>query len=161
MKDGLDALDYYALLGVAENATLDEVRRAFHGFALRHHPDRHAGESPEDIERAARVYRRGAEAYRVLGDRELRARYDAQRKSGKTRFDAEEDRASTAPRTTPAGILVVRSPKARPFVVRAEQAVKAGDWKTARLNLQLALQHEQDNDVLRARLADVEAKLKG
>lgn len=158
-KDGLDALDYYALLGIAATATPDEVRKAFHTFALRHHPDRHAGEPKETVERAAHIYRRGAEAYRVLGDRGSRARYDLQLQAGKKRFDPEDDPRPS--RNTPAGGIGVKSPKARPFVSKAEQALKNGDLKTAKLNFQIALQHEPDNVLLREKLEDITAKLKG
>jgi curved DNA-binding protein CbpA len=163
--DRLDQLDYYDLLQVDPNATADDVKRAFHAFALRYHPDNYASAPPEKRERAAQIYRRGAEAYRVLCDRETRRLYDEQRARGKLRFDPEEaararpaGAASIADRATTAAIAV-RSPRARPFVQKANEAYKRGDWSTAKLNLKLALQHEQGNALLEARLADVEQKL--
>jgi len=32
--------DYYKLLGVAENATDDEIKKAFRKLAMKHHPDK-------------------------------------------------------------------------------------------------------------------------
>jgi curved DNA-binding protein CbpA len=158
--DRLDQLDYYTLLGAHAAATADELRAAFHAFARRYHPDRHAAAGEETMARAARIYRRGAEAYRVLSDPELRRRYDAQLARGKVRFDPE-DAPECRPQRSASGAVVLRSPAARPFYLKAEQALRTGDLKQARLNLQLALRHEGDNAALAAKLASVEARLRG
>ena len=44
------ALDYYRILGVKPNCTLEEVRRRYRLLARRHHPDL----NPDDPEAAAR-----------------------------------------------------------------------------------------------------------
>ena len=54
----------------------------------------------------------------------------------------------------------MRSPRARPFAAEALRAFRDGDYKTAKLNLKMALQHEPDNAHLKAQLADVEQKLR-
>ncbi len=64
--------DYYEVLGVGRDGSLDDVRRAFKKLALRHHPDR----NPERREEAEEQFREIAEAYEVLGDPEKRRRYD-------------------------------------------------------------------------------------
>lgn len=64
-------LDYYAVLGVARDATQEEVKRAFRQLALQYHPDR----NPEDID-AERRFRDVAEAYKCLAEPAERARYD-------------------------------------------------------------------------------------
>lgn len=156
MSESLDRLDYYALLGVAPSASADAIRAAFHELARRYHPDRFAGASELERARAGQVYRRGAEAYRVLMSPERR-RYDEGLKAGQLRL-APEDAAS---RPSSSGRLTVSSPRARPFATKALQAWKAGEYKTAKLNLKLALSHEPDNALLEARLADVEKKLAG
>lgn len=158
--DRLDALDYYDLLQVEPTASVDDVRRAFHAFALRYHPDRFSGSTPEKQERAATIYRRGAEGYRVLCDREQRATYDEQRTRGKLRFDPEEA-AAARPRTEGPGSqsLQVKNARARPLVQKATEAFRKGDWAVARLNLKMALQHEPGNALIMARLAEVEEKL--
>jgi len=157
--DRLDQLDYYTLLGVDDAANVDAIRKAFHAFALKFHPDRHASASAEKRERAGTIYRRGAEAYRVLQDAELRRHYDTQLASGKLRFDAE--RAGKQQRTaTPSGAISVKNALARPFVTKADQALRGGDLKTARLNLQIAMKHEPDSALLQAKLASVEQQLK-
>jgi hypothetical protein len=72
---GAPADDYYALLGVARNASADELRSAWRRLARRWHPD-HAGAS------AAAIFRRLLAAYRVLSDPIERAKYD--REAGAT-----------------------------------------------------------------------------
>lgn len=156
MSDELDRVDYYALLGVARSASADAIRAAFHDLARRYHPDRWASGSELERARAGRIYRRGAEAYRVLMG-PARRRYDEGLKAGQLRLAPE----AAVTRPSSSGRLTVDAPRARPFATKALQAWKAGDYKTAKLNLKLALSHEPDNALLKARLADVEQKLAG
>ena len=154
-RDRLELLDYYTLLSVSSDATADAIRDAFHAFALKFHPDRHVGGPPEKIARAEQIFRRGAEAYRVLLDPELRRRYERALEKGKLRLD--DDEQEEGPTTSRLGI---KSPKARPFASKAQEAIRKQDWKTAKLNLQIALRHEPGNALLEARLAEVEARLR-
>ncbi|MCD6351121.1 MAG: J domain-containing protein, partial [Armatimonadetes bacterium] len=63
--------DYYAVLGVSRDASAEEIRRAYRRQARRCHPD----VSPDDPE-AEQRFKQLTEAYRVLSDPDLRARYD-------------------------------------------------------------------------------------
>jgi Tfp pilus assembly protein PilF len=49
------------------------------------------------------------------------------------------------------------SARARPFVAQAEQAFRAKNYKQARLNLQIAVQHDPNNENLKQKLAEVTA----
>ena len=160
MSDRLDQLDYYTLLRVADDASVDAIQKAFHEFALRYHPDRFSGAPEEKRVRAAQIFRRGAEGYRVLTNPESRRRYDEAMTKGKLRLTAEDQRQDEIRRTSSSKNLGVRSPRARPFATKALQAYKKGDYKTAKLNLKMALQHEPENALLTARLADVEKRLR-
>jgi molecular chaperone DnaJ len=63
--------DYYALLGVARSATVNDLRRAFRRLARKFHPDINPGD------RAAEVhYQRICAAFEVLSAPESRERYD-------------------------------------------------------------------------------------
>lgn len=159
MTDPLDKLDYYTLLKVADDATVDTIRAAFHTFALRYHPDRFAAAPPAKQQRAAAIYRRGAEGYRVLLDPGMRRKYDQLLASGRVRLTAEDERAEEVSRRSNTGGIGVRSARARPFVTKASMAMKKGDLKAAKLNLRLAIQHEPGNPLLEARLAEVERRL--
>src|SRR5262249_60206766 len=63
--------DYYEVLGVAREASEDEIKRAYRKLALQCHPDR----NPGDAEAEAR-FKEAAEAYDVLHDAEKRERYN-------------------------------------------------------------------------------------
>ncbi len=63
--------DYYEVLGVGRNASLDDVKKAYRKKALQHHPDRNPGDkSAED------KFKEATEAYSVLSDAEQRRKYD-------------------------------------------------------------------------------------
>jgi molecular chaperone DnaJ len=62
--------DYYETLGVARNATPDELKRAFRKLAMEFHPDRNPDPGAE-----AR-FKEINEAYEVLSDPERRSAYD-------------------------------------------------------------------------------------
>ncbi|MBX7195959.1 MAG: DnaJ domain-containing protein [Sandaracinaceae bacterium] len=157
--DRLDLLDYYELLRIEPTASGDDVRRAFHEFAMRYHPDRYTGAPADKVERASQIYRRGAEAYRVLASPEQRKRYDQLIAAGTLRYvdpTATEERAAKRPE----GTLDVRSIRARPFLQKALEAEKQGDLARAKLNFGMAMQHEPDNAALKQRYDEIVAKLK-
>lgn len=69
-------IDYYKVLGVARDATANEIKQAFRKLALECHPDRHAQESIQSQESAGRRFRQVSEAYDVLGDNLKRIAYN-------------------------------------------------------------------------------------
>ena len=62
--------DYYETLGVARDATQDEIKRAYRKMARKYHPDLNKDEGTEERFKAV------GEAYEVLKDPEKRAAYD-------------------------------------------------------------------------------------
>ncbi|KAM7536773.1 hypothetical protein Aperf_G00000082275 [Anoplocephala perfoliata] len=71
-------VDYYYLLGVTESATLQDLHRAYRRQALRYHPLRNKDCGGETLDKFLWV----SEAYEVLKDPILRARYDQYGEAG-------------------------------------------------------------------------------
>ena len=69
--------DYYETLGVAKDASQEEIKRAFRKLAVKHHPDR----NPDDPE-AENRFKELNEAYTALSDPEKREVYDTYGRSG-------------------------------------------------------------------------------
>jgi DnaJ-class molecular chaperone len=68
--------DYYAILGVSDNASKEEIKSAFRKLAFKHHPDT----SPGDKKQAEEKFKEINEAYGVLGDENKRRQYDFARR---------------------------------------------------------------------------------
>ena len=63
--------DYYEVLGVAKNASADEIKKAYRKKAIQYHPDKNPGDK-----NAEEKFKEAAEAYDVLSDPQKRQRYD-------------------------------------------------------------------------------------
>ncbi|MCA9537053.1 MAG: J domain-containing protein [Myxococcales bacterium] len=160
MSHGLDDLDYYALLGVDEEASIVKIKEAFRVFARRYHPDRFAGAPPEKVERANAIYRRGTEAFQVLTDPVSRTRYDEALERGELRLTSEaREAAKPKPKAAPAAPRI-RSAQARTLYDDAVLATKQQDWKAAQRALRGACQLEPESEFLRGKLAQLEQHLR-
>lgn len=70
--------DYYNTLGVSENASQDEIKKAYKKLAQKYHPDK----NPKNKEEAEAKFKEVSEAYYVLGNDQKRKEYDTMRKYG-------------------------------------------------------------------------------
>ncbi len=65
--------DYYEVLGVAKDASEQDITKAYRKLAMKHHPDRNTdGDAKESEEK----FKEAKEAYEVLSDASKRAAYD-------------------------------------------------------------------------------------
>ncbi|XP_065834552.1 dnaJ homolog subfamily A member 3, mitochondrial-like [Oscarella lobularis] len=64
-------LDYYKVLGVSNNASQAEIKKAYYKLAKQYHPDQN-----KDNKQAGEKFRQVQEAYEVLGNKEKRVQYD-------------------------------------------------------------------------------------
>lgn len=63
--------DYYEVLGIARDASKEDVSKAYRKLALKYHPDRNPDNKEAEIK-----FKEATEAYEVLTDPEKRAQYD-------------------------------------------------------------------------------------
>ncbi len=65
--------DYYEVLGVAKNASEEDVKKAYRKLAMKYHPDRNQGDGAKVAEEK---FKEAKEAYEMLTDPKKRAAYD-------------------------------------------------------------------------------------
>ena len=63
--------DFYEVLGVAKEASSDDIRKAYRQLALKHHPDRNPGNAEAEA-----LFKEATEAFQILSDDDKRGRYD-------------------------------------------------------------------------------------
>ncbi|WP_457851894.1 molecular chaperone DnaJ [Falsiroseomonas oleicola] len=63
--------DYYEVLGVARDASEEDLKKAYRKLAMQHHPDRNKGDAGSEAK-----FKEANEAYDILKDAEKRAAYD-------------------------------------------------------------------------------------
>ena len=66
--------NYYDILGIKEDASAAEIKKAFKKLAVQHHPDKKGGNKAK--------FQEANEANQVLGNEQKRQQYDSYRKGG-------------------------------------------------------------------------------
>jgi molecular chaperone DnaJ len=74
--------DLYSVLGVDENASAEEIKKAYKRLAKKHHPDANPGDK-----KAEERFKQVSAAYDVLSNPEKRKQYDAMRSGGGSFFE--------------------------------------------------------------------------
>lgn len=67
----MDYKDYYQILGLPRNASMEEIRKAYRKLAMQYHPDHNPGNTQSEDR-----FKEINEAYQVLNDPQKRAHYD-------------------------------------------------------------------------------------
>jgi len=69
--------NFYDILGVSENASPEEIKKAFRTLAKKYHPDRNPGDKASEEK-----FKEISEAHETLSDSKKKAEYDTMRKYG-------------------------------------------------------------------------------
>ncbi|MBQ7240169.1 MAG: J domain-containing protein [Bacilli bacterium] len=79
----MNSIDYYKVLGLSQDATDEEIKKAYHKLAKKYHPDENNNEESE-------IFKLISEAYRVLSNKESRSNYNSSySETSETDFDEE------------------------------------------------------------------------
>lgn len=88
----MDEESYYNILEIKENASQEEIKKAYRRLALKWHPDK----NPDNKDLAERKFKKITQAYEVLSDMEKKKIYDRYGRAGPGELH-------TAPRRSPFG----------------------------------------------------------
>ncbi|NOZ43794.1 MAG: J domain-containing protein [bacterium] len=66
--------DYYEILGLNEDASIDDIKKAFKKLAVKYHPDKPGGDKEK--------FQAVNEAHGILSDEKKKQQYDMIRKGG-------------------------------------------------------------------------------
>lgn len=140
----LDQLDYYQLLGVARDAPMEDIRKAYHRRARSVHPDRFFEHpDPEIGVSIDRIFKRMTEAYTILRDERKRGHYDQglQSQPPKLRFSDEDQQSLVRAEKATTG----STPQGRKFYEKAVALYEKKQVKLAIQSLRMATTFETEN----------------
>jgi DnaJ family protein C protein 9 len=73
---GQDSIDLYSVLSVKEDASADDIKKAYRRLALLYHPDKYTNADDKSKADASTRFLQIGFAYAVLNDEKRRRRYD-------------------------------------------------------------------------------------
>lgn len=146
----LNKVSYYHLLRVPVTANAAHVRAAYYRLAASLHPDVHGvGVDAEYRKKLTAVFSRVAEAYKVLADPALRARYDRELQAGNVRIGMGADINKKE--------HDISDTSALKFYKLGKAALGDSNFKSALMNLRFALQKDPESKTIKAALEEAEA----
>lgn len=150
---GLDGLDYFQVLRVSPDASMEAIRAAYHQQARFFHPDKYRHLGADDLLADLNaIAKRVAEAYTILRDDKKRQRYQKDLagpdRKNKLRYteqsEADEQRDAQ----------VATTPQGQQLYAQATLAWANGDRERALQSLKMALVYESGNATLKAKLQE-------
>ena len=161
----LDQLDYFQLLKLEPNASLAQIKDAFHRESRLYHPDRYNALPDSPLKsNVGKVYKRVTEAYVTLRDDVKRQKYlsdingpDRDRKLRFTEADAAEAQAQIKKAQADQFGTTL---KGRQLYQQAMRDIEAAKLDAALRNLKMAVTFEPSTQLFKDKLTEVEATLR-
>jgi curved DNA-binding protein CbpA len=116
--------DYYAILGVEQNASADDIRKAYLKLAKKLHPDRFPND-PEKKADAQEKFAKVTRAHEVLGDPRQKEEYDALRLLARSRAALDD---GTGGASMPAGKGAAAAAQGAAGEGQKSGAESKGEW---------------------------------
>jgi len=152
----LDDMDYYEILKIRQKAFTQEIKAAYFKQSRTFHPDKYFNEDPRLVAVITKIFKRIAEAYKTLSDQEKRVAYtksiSGPNRKKMLRYNpkliemdkqgGKEDEGQTA--------------MGRKYYQMAKDCIRNKDYKSAKINLTLAIKMEDNNQTFKDRLKEVE-----
>ncbi|HUT54635.1 MAG TPA: DnaJ domain-containing protein [bacterium] len=161
LAKNIDELDYYQVLRVSQKSFTAEIKKAYFDQSRYFHPDKYYGEDPQILGMISRIFKRITEAYKVLSDEDKRAAYNkGLAQPDRLRFVRFDLKALEQIKTGGAPENEGQTAMGKKYYQLAKQSINNKDYKSARINLQLAAKMEPTNQTFRLRLQEVEELLK-
>ena len=134
---------YYAVLGVAESAGADEIRKAYKQLALKYHPDKNNG-SEKQAKWAQALFVEVQKAYDTLYDASARHAYDFDRglnsASARHTYDSDHSSNSQNSITQPGLVVTYDTAGTRWWVFRVEYS---GDGRLQSIEWRKSMRDEE------------------
>ncbi|MDP1822088.1 MAG: DnaJ domain-containing protein [Archangium sp.] len=164
LAQGLNAIDYFQTLGLTQQATPGDIKKAFYKESRTYHPDRffHLADSQEKTDIGS-IYKRITEAYYVLRDDTKRKKYVSDLASAdrgnKLRYtEATESELKAETRKTVEEEFGTH-PKARPFFKTGLAEIEKGNLAAAVSALKMGLTYEPGNTRFKEKLVEIQNKI--
>ncbi len=160
--EGIDQQNYFQILGISQQAPHHRLVKAYDLLSQRYHPDRYRQFRHEKWgkaihEKATQLYKEMTEAYHVLADRKLRAKYEGALAQGQLRLSSE-DAAGKA--TGPKSLMELgQTQMSKKFLKLAQSDLAGRDFASALQNLKFAQSMEPNNTAIADKIAEVEQNL--
>jgi predicted Zn-dependent protease with MMP-like domain len=126
LEPGEEQQDYYRVLGLAQDASEEEIRHRYYTLAKKWHPDRFLNAPEGARQQAERRMKRLTHAYHVLGNSKLRLLYDERRALSAPPIDADAQPWQPTTGTRPFSPVPPGFAAPAPSIIREEDKNGAG-----------------------------------